>query len=321
MNRRLLASLLVALGLLVVPASSSAKVNIAVGIGDQSPTMFDDANWKALSLKKTRYFIEWNAVDQPEEILAADEFVTRAQAAGVKVLLHISTDDINATPRKPLPSVSAYRQKVGLLVKYFKSKGVTEWGVWNEANHSSQPTNRNPKRAAQFFTEMRKLCKGCTIVALDVLDQAGVQKYIKQWFAALGKANARNAKIIGIHNYSEVNRKLKKGSKTYPGTQRIIDAALEHNRRAKFWYTETGGLVKLGSGFPCDPSRAGDRTSYMFKLAKKFRKYIQRLYTYNWTPTPTCDDSTRFDAGVVNPDGTPRPAYNVIKSQLANYKR
>ena len=29
--------------------------------------MFSDANWKSLGLKKTRYFIEWNAISQPAE--------------------------------------------------------------------------------------------------------------------------------------------------------------------------------------------------------------------------------------------------------------
>ena len=56
----------------------------------------------------------------------------------------------------------------------------------NEANHDSQPTWNNPRRAAQFFLAFRSMCRGCKIVALDVLDQRGVDRYINRFFAALG---------------------------------------------------------------------------------------------------------------------------------------
>ena len=34
---------------------------------------------------------------------------------------------------------------------------------WNEANHQSQPTGRDPKRAAQYYNVVRSICHGCTI--------------------------------------------------------------------------------------------------------------------------------------------------------------
>lgn len=321
MLRRSVVPLLAALAVLAVPASAPAKTNVAVGIGDQAPAMFGNPLYQALHLKKTRYFIEWNAIDQPAEIQKALAFVAAARNSGVKTLMHISTDDINSQPRKKLPSTSQYRTKVKKLVALFKPLGVKDWGAWNEANHKSQPTQKNPRRAAQFFLKLRSVCKGCTIVALDVLDQSGVEKYINSWFRGLGKSNRRKATIIGIHNYSEVNRKLRKGSKKYPGTKRIIDAVRKQNRSAKFWYTETGGLVKLASAFPCNPDRAANRIAYMFTLAKKYRRYIKRLYTFNWSPTPDCATTARFDAGLINPDGSPRPGYNTFKSKLAGFKK
>ena len=125
-NRRLLPSLLVAGLLLMVPASATAKTNVAVGIGDQSPKMFTEANWKALNLKKTRFFVEWNTIDQAGELAKADAFVDAARAARVSVLMHISTDDINSTPRRPLPSNSAYKSKVGALVARYRPQGVKD---------------------------------------------------------------------------------------------------------------------------------------------------------------------------------------------------
>jgi len=323
--RRLTVLPLLVLALLAVPASASA-VNIRVGIGDQSPAMFANPNYKALNLKITRYFIEWNAIDDTEQLAKADAFVAAASASRVKVLMHISTDNINVgKPR--LPSVAAYRRSVGALIARYKPRGVTDWGAWNEANHKTQPTARSPRRAAQFFGEMRKLCTRCNIVALDVLDQAGVERYIASFYKAAG-ANAARARIVGIHNYSEVNRRLNERRKRtesvrkYPGTKRIIAAVRKANRSAKFWYTETGGVTKLAGGFPCDDARAADRTRYMFSLAKKFDTFIDRLYTYNWTAAgPRCEDGTRFDAGLVNADGSPRPAFAVFRSHLRSYKR
>ncbi|MBW3609681.1 MAG: hypothetical protein KY463_15350, partial [Actinobacteria bacterium] len=273
MNPRLFPTLLIALGLLVaVPASASAaKIRVAIGVGDQSPRMFDDANWKALKLKKTRYFVEWNAIDQPGQLAAADEFVAAARRAGVKVFMHVSTDDINSVPRRPLPSVSQYRAKVRALIARYKPLGVTEWGVWNEANHKSQPTARNPKRAAQFYKSFKRMCKNCKIVALDVLDQSGVERYIASWMKAAG-SSGRSARIIGIHNYSQVNRRItaKKASNRYPGTARIIKAVRKKNKKAKFWYTETGGLASFGRAFRCDLKRQANRTKFMFGMIKTY---------------------------------------------------
>jgi hypothetical protein len=317
-TRRL--SLLVAvLGLLALPSvASAARINVAVGIGDQSPRMFDDANWKALGLKKTRYFVEWNAIDQPDELAKADRFVAAARAARVKVLMHISTDDINSVPRRPLPSVSAYKSKVGALVSRYRPQGVTEWGTWNEANHSSQPTQRNPKRAAQYYKTLRGLCSRCKIVALDVLDQAGVERYIARWMSAAGAAG-RRATVIGIHNYSEVNRRItaRKATNRYPGTARIIKAVRKRNKRAKIWYTETGGVMNFGRAFRCNAGRQANRTSFMFRMIKTYDRNVERLYSYNWFG----NDCNGFDAGLVEADGTPRPAYSVFKRNMRNVRK
>jgi hypothetical protein len=317
-TRRLLPTLLVAVGLFALPACAMAKINVAVGIGDQSAKMFSDPHWQALKLKKARYFIEWNAIDQPADLANADAYMSAAKKAGVKVLLHISTDDINSVPRRALPSVDAYKSKVGALIRRYRPQGVVDWGVWNEANHKSQPTSTNPKRAAQFYKVFKGMCSGCNVVALDVLDQAGVAKYIASWFKAAG-SSGKTAKIFGIHNYSQVNRRItaKKASDRYPGTQRIIDAVRKHNTKAKFWYTETGGLAKFGSAFPCNKSRQANRTSFMFDMIKTYDKDVTRLYSYNWYG----DNCVSFDAGLVEANGALRPAYSVFKSKLKNVER
>ena len=314
MTRRL--TLLLCAGTLLpalLAPTAGAKTKVAVGIGDQNPAMFTHQAYKDLGIKKVRFFIRWDAMrsGNEETLRSAEAYVAAAKKANDRVFMHISTDTF--TPKKAkLPSVSQYRRDVGKLVRHFRKKGVKEWGVWNEANHKSQPTYRSPKRAAQYYREMRKFCKGCTILALDVLDQAGDARYVARWFAALPRSLRSSKSLrIGIHNYSDTNRKRSRG------TSRIIKAVKQRNRRANFWLTETGGVANFGRSFPCDTKRQANRTSYMFTLAKKFRRDVDRLYSYNWFGA-NCQG---FDAGLVNADGSLRPAYSTFKSRARSFTR
>ena len=40
---------------------------------------------------------------------------------------------------------------------------------------------------------------------------------------------------------------------------------------------------------------------------------MKRVYLYNWTGSKPTD---RFDAGLIGPDGRPRPAYAVLEAAL-----
>jgi hypothetical protein len=312
-----LSAALVALLALPAIGSAQSRTNVIVGIGDQRATVFSDPTFQALGLKRARYFIRWDAIRNPDALALADQYVANARAAGVKVLMHISTNDLRER-RARLPTVAQYRRDVGALVRRYKPVGVREWGTWNEANHETQPTYKSARRAAQFYVAMRSFCRGCTIVGLDVLDQRSTRnpridfrRYIRDWFAAAGRSG-RLMTVVGLHNYSEVNRRYTRN------TRDLIDTVRRYNRRAKFWYTETGGLAEFASAFPCNVNRQANRTQYMFDLAKRFRSQVKRLYPYNYYGT---DCSTRFDAGIVNADGTPRPAYTVFQRNLANFRR
>jgi hypothetical protein len=296
--------------LLLVPAAASAKTHVAVGLGDQHASTFSASAFRALHIKKARYFIRWDAAKVPSAMAAADEYVRAARAAHVRVLLHFSTNNF-AHGRAKLPSTKSYRKYVGKLVRHYKALGVREFGVWNEENHSSQPTYKNARRAAGFYRTLRSLCRGCTIVALDVLDQRGVAGYISRWFNALPRSYRSKRIIVGIHNYSDTNRKRSRG------TAAIIRATRSHNRRAQFWLTETGGVVNFGRAWPCNEKRAASRISYMFKLAKKFRHTVKRLYAFSWTG----NDCQGFDAGLVRADGTTRPGYRTFKARARSFTR
>jgi len=311
-----LCGLLAALAL--VPSAASAKTNVRVGIGDQQVSMFDQPLFQARKFKIVRYFVQWNVMQHDDELAKADAYVKRARQDHIQVLLHLSSDDLRIKKAK-LPSVSQYRTQIKRIVSHFRPLGVRDFGAWNEANHASQPTYKSPTRAADFFVEayraIKPRCSFCNVVALDVLDQAGVERYMRSWYRHLSSTYRKRATLVGIHNYGDVNRRRT----TF--TRNIIRQSHDFNSKTRFWFTETGGLVKFGRSFPCSEERARNRLRNMFSLARKYRSSgVQRLYIYNWTgPSDGCD--ARFDAGLVNFDGTPRPAYTYLKSALPNYQR
>jgi len=313
MSPKSMLTLLAALAvLLAFPATgSAAKVNIAVGIGDQNPDMFDNADFRALKIKKARYFISWNAIDSPDKLAAADAWLAGARARGVRPLFHLDgvfTDHA--------PSVREYKAKVRGLVQRYRAQ-VPDWGVWNEANSRTQPVFRLAGRTAKYFRALRGVCRGCKIVALDLLDAGNIKSYIRSFYRALGRKK-RLATIVGMHNYGDTNRARRNNTKT------IINSVRRYNRRAQFWMTETGGLAYFATttktSFPCNEKRQARAVAKMFALARKYRRYVKRLYPYNFFGTD-CDRGLRFDAGLIRRDGSQRPAYRTLRRAMRKFRR
>jgi hypothetical protein len=341
MRRLLLVCCLAAAGL---PATAGAA-DIRVGVGDQSIGVFDDPAFEAVDFRQVRYFVHWNAIHEDHQRLALRAWVTKARSDGMRPFIHVSTTDF--TPKKaPRPSVSHYRRDVGRLVRYLRRLGVRDFGTWNEANHKTQPTWDSPNHAALFFREMyravHRTCstRSCRVVALDVLDQPGVERYIQRFYDRLRTRTwKRRAEFVGIHNYADANY----GSRSR--TRGIIKEVRDHNRGANFWFTETGGLVGFGRNFPCDPrsassvqraeARAADAVDHVFELANTYRSVgVQRIYLYNWYGNDcatneridpsgrAADELAGFDAGLIRDDGTPRPALDQVRQALrGSFKR
>ncbi|MDX6679178.1 MAG: hypothetical protein QOE31_3230, partial [Solirubrobacteraceae bacterium] len=68
---------------LVAPALASAKSSIKVGVADQSPAMFASPSFRALKIKRTRYFVPADVMQDAAERAKAKAFVEAARAAGV----------------------------------------------------------------------------------------------------------------------------------------------------------------------------------------------------------------------------------------------
>ena len=313
MRFRLILPIALLAAALLAPSDAFAASRYRVGIGDQSASMFSQSPFQALKLKRVRYLVPWDWEREAYQRVEIANYINAARGKEVFVTFTAARGCWNGAsyskaPFCRAPSPAKFKGSFKRFRKAFPS--VKVFAPWNEVNHVSQPTAKSPKKAAQYYNVVRANCKGCTIVAADVLDQSGVERYLRA-FRRTAKGTPRR---WGLHNYSDVNRRRTKGTvgvlRTVPG---------------EVWLTETGGVVAFGDDFPYSESRAAARTKYMFTLANRYSKRVRglrsritRLYPYSWTGAVR---GTRFDAGFTNPDGSTRKAYGVFKKLLRGKSR
>ncbi|MGI8730342.1 MAG: glycosyl hydrolase [Solirubrobacteraceae bacterium] len=271
---------------------SSLREDLVVGIGEQQAAMFALPRFKALGVEHARLVVAYDATSVDFERDLVTTWLSEAERAGVEPFITFGHSRVK--PKK-LPSVAEYRKAFRAFRKLFPE--VRTYAPWNEINHNSQPTWKAPQRAAEYYNVVKAECDGCTVLAGDVLDQAGMTKYLDEYKRHLDGEPA----IWGLHNYSDSNRFRKSG------LEEMLAAV-----SGKIWLTETGGIVKFGGNFPRDEQRAGKAVSFALKLASETPR-VERIYLYNWTGAKPDD---RFDSGLVGPNGEPRPGYAALAKAL-----
>jgi hypothetical protein len=308
-------ALIAALMSLVVAAPASAKYR--VGLGEQNPQMFDAPSWQSLKLKRVRYLVPWDYAKHPGQRDEVNYFMSRAREKRQDVLVtftarrgcYLPSGRYSKKKACRAPSTKAYRKAFLAFDKAYP--WVKTYSAWNEINHKSQPTFKSPKKAAGYYNVLRKYTrkKKFRAMAADMLDTGNMGRYL----AAFKRKAKGSPKLWGLHNYGDVNRRrttfTKQMLRSVPG---------------EVWLTETGGIVKLLPSFKRSTSRAKQRTTGMFKLVNRYdtrrrgmRSKITRLFVYTFYGE---DKSARFDAGLVNPDGSPRPAFGVFKKNARKHR-
>jgi hypothetical protein len=276
------------------PATTPAPQRPAIGIGEQQAAMFKDKRFRDLGIDKVRLVVSYDATRVRFERDLVDVWLAGALRAGAEPFITFGHSRVH--PKK-LPSAAEFRSAFRAFRKRYPYVHV--YAPWNEINHASQPTADAPQRAAEYYNVVKAECPGCTVLAGDVLDQAGMTRYVKQYRRHLDGEPA----IWGLHNYSDTNRFRSSGLHD-------MLAAVP----GEVWLTETGGLVEFGRSFPRDEQRAARATAYALKQARDDER-VKRIYLYNWTGDKP---GARFDAGLIAPDGTARPAFDVLREALGS---
>jgi hypothetical protein len=296
----MLLSVLVAL----VAAASvppQGHATLRVGVAENNFGLFDDARFTALNVRDVRVVAPFDVMRRGG--FARDrlrQYLLRARARGIRPLVtfeHSAGGGAACHNRRAwhrrqcrLPSVRQYERDLRRFVRAFP--WVRQIAPWNEANHYTQPTSRNPAAAAHFANVARRVCRRCTIVLADVLDQAdhstntrrhptynGTRSWIRRYRRAL-KVPRR---VCGVHNYSDSNRFRSTGT-------RAVILALGCRQ---IWLTETGGIYHLGAFRP-NARRQARAIRWMFRLARGSRR-VKRIYVYTWFGGMT----PGFDSGLV----------------------
>jgi hypothetical protein len=285
-----------------VPPSARLRYrNIVPGVSQQGMAMFTDPCFRAFGIPTARLVAPWNAIDT--EAASLDAWLGAAAAAGVEPLVAFNRARVSRCPHDPceLPDVAAYEASVGrFLERYPWVHLITPW---NEPNHQSEPTFRDPEAAAAYYGAVRRACPACTIVAGDVLDTRNMVPWLGAYHAALSE----EPKVWGLHNYHDTTHHVADGLES-----------LLHAVAGQVWLTETGGIVELRNGrgrvtHPYDEQRAANGVGYAFALARAHAARVRRVYIYNWQDDP----NGYFTSGLLAASGRARPAFFVFADELA----
>ncbi len=278
------------------------------GIGDEQPQMFGDPDWQRLHTKIARYIAPYDAAVRPYSRSQATAWIHAAEAQHQRVLVAFYHSEYKPDSLR-MPSVATYQRDVQRFIKLFPH--VHEYEAYNEANRGNIPgvlASPSPSLDAQYYRALHSVCRGCTIVGADVLDQQNIAptlRYLAEFKHEVALLHTTMPSVWGLHNYSDTNRHS--SSRT-----RAVLAAVP----GQVWLTETGGVVKFGGAFPnvhgSGLRRAAGALSFMFSLAGTNPR-ITRLYIYDWTGGSS---STRFDAGLTDAHHIPRPGYVVVCRKL-----
>jgi hypothetical protein len=282
------------------PAHSAAPY--LTGVGDEQPEMFSNPLWQQLHTKIARYIAPYDAAVRPYSLQLARQWIGSAEAQHQKVLVAFYHSEY--TPTR-MPSVGAYQRDVQRFIKLFPK--VREYQAWNEANRGNVRkyfSSPSAAASAKYYRALKQVCRRCTVLGLDILDQQSVSptlRYIAAFKHEVARLKTVMPTVWGLHNYSDTNR--------FQSTRtRAILAAVS----GQVWLTETGGIVKFGGAFPNHRGsglrRAARALSYMFRLASSNSR-IKRLYIFQWSGAT---QAARFDAGLTDPHYNPRPGYVVV---------
>ena len=293
--------LALALGLtawLSLPAAANA---FTIGMSDQKLGMWQDPRFDKLGIRQVRILMSYDLVLRGD-FSRYDPWIQAAEKRGADVLLTIQHHSRHA---ERLPSYSQYRRTIRALRKRYP--WVKTMSAWNEANHQSQPTWNRPRRAAQYYNIMRRECRGCRIVAADVLDS----KNMLPWLATF-KRYAKSPRIWGLHSYADANyfRPF-----SYSSARLLLRSV-----KGEVWLTEAGGIVRFGSryrGGRRGEARAANAVKHTFAVARGSGR-IKRVYLYHW------DADRKFitwDSAFVAANGRARPALEVLRKEMNRQRR
>jgi hypothetical protein len=287
-----------------LPASAGAARKVPVGLSDQNVSTLTNPLFTALDMKYVRYVTPWDVALHPQGLpaIALQTWLAQVKASGLQPMVAFEHSAGDNCPNEPCTLPTEPQYTAAFKAFRLQYPQITNITVWNEANHSTQPTFRDSVTSAVFYKDVEANCRGCTIIAADVLDAANVGHWLKTFSSV-----APEARLWGLHNWGDVNRFKTSGIKS------VLKAV-----KGNVWLTETGGIVAFTTveghpSFHPSEARATRAMKFLFQKIVPLSKRIKRVYVYNWIEQP----GNRWDSGLVDQAGDPRTLYDVVKAYTA----
>lgn len=296
-------TLLLAAAALAGGLASEARAT-TIGIAEQKQDFFSDPRFLALSVEHARLNIQWDVLSHPADTQALDAYMGLAKEQGISVLATVDRSRYESR-RRHLPSVEEFKRELTALHERYPQ--VREWSTWNEGNHAGQPTYKHPARVAAYWLALRRICKGCTVLGADLLDERNSAAWAHAFVKAVHRHGGSAPAVWGLHNYIDANL----GRTT--GTRRVLGAV-----RGRIWITETAGLVdksSRGVKLPKGVEHAARTTRFILDKLIRVSSRIQRAYLYMWNATP---DTGSWDSAFIAKDNSERPSLGVLRKYLAD---
>jgi len=282
-----------------------------IGIGDPTPTMFADPHFSRLGITTARDVVPWDVVTRPTDapdLAAFRVWLHAAQAAKVTPLISFGADFSNPAANY-VPTVSQYAHAVKAFLDAFPQ--IKTYTPWNEPDFVYRSLAHHPELAAGYFNVLFELCRDCTVLAGDVylptaaaVPTAAHASFFNgipplgPWLRAYIRDLRHRPAGWALHDYIEVR-----------GRNTLQLQTLMSMTSGPIWLDETGGILQRGHWwFPNQSaaSAAGDE-QFLLSLTKRYHR-IARIYHYEWQGVANAG----WDSGLIAPNGSPRPAYNVL---------
>jgi hypothetical protein len=284
--------------------SSATAGGFRFGLSDYEANTFSDPRVAELGVHLARDVVPWNAVYNKRDLALVTDWLN-----AVKHAYHVTPFITfqHADNFGPAPSPAQYLKAFLRFRKLFP--WVKEFSPMDEATHATQPTQRHPKLAAEYYNVLVRHCPGCEIAGPDILDTDGFEAWISTFLQT-----ARPAPNIWPFNpYGSVA--------TNDPTQ--IERFLAMTK-GQVWFSEVGGVVWWrfkGRLIQHSEAYAAEVARNTFRFAKLSSR-ITRVYYYHWRSPGNphrLPKRVTWDSGLIRSNGAPRPALLVVARELHRY--
>lgn len=295
---------LVLLGCLLavaLAAAAGAQAQARFGLSDYEPKSFSDPRVAELGIHLARDVVPWDAALRKSERAGVTEWL---DAVRKHHLIPFVTFESSPVSRRA-PSPGSYLHAFLAFRKLFP--WVKEFSPWDEANHSSQPIDRNPHLGAEYYNAIAAHCPGCEVTAPDLLDS---DANFERWALQFAHYAHPYPKIWPFNPYSSVS---------VDSSSRIEQ--MLHAVRGQIWFSEVGGVVWWkfrGRLIYHGPAYAARVAHEIFDLARLSPR-ITRIYYYHWRSPGVpghMPRKARWDSGLIDAHGRARPALWVVAEEL-----